>query len=303
MARRRPPETRPGFTLIELLVVIAIIAVLVGLLLPAVQQVRDAAMRMQCQNNLHQLALALHQYHDTNRSLPPGWRSLGNPDRMRYSGWTLSVFPFLEQEAIFQISRAAYFADPNPFHNPPHIGLSTPLPVLACPTDPRAPGPQTSQVTNELVALMCYLGVSGRDGSTHDGVLYQDSQVRLGDIADGTSNTLMLGERPPSANLQYGWSYAGIGQRWSGTLDLILGVREPNLLPIRPGSPCGPGAYPFGPGQFSDPCAVFHFWSPHSGGAQFACADGSVHFLPYTANPLMPALASRAGEEAVSLPE
>jgi prepilin-type processing-associated H-X9-DG protein len=85
---------------------------------------------------------------------------------------------------------------------------------------------------------------------------------------------------------QYGWWYAGIGQRYTGSADMILGVREVNLLPVTPGS-CGPGAYSYGPGRISNQCDVFHFWSLHPGGANFLFADGSVHFLPYSAAPVM----------------
>jgi prepilin-type processing-associated H-X9-DG protein len=151
-----------------------------------------------------------------------------------------------------------------------------------------------------LAAFTSYLGVSGLDYSTRDGVLFQDSEVRFAEILDGTSNTLMLGERPPSTDLQFGWWYAGIGQLWTGSGDLILGVREQNLLPILPGSPCGPGAYPFSPGGFKDPCAMFHYWSPHHNGANFALWDGSVRLIRYSANPIIPALASRAGGEVAS---
>ncbi len=292
-----------AFTLIELLVVMAIISILMGLLLSAVQQVRGAAARMKCSNNLRQLALALHQYHGDYQVFPPGQRSYSNADKMRYSGWALSILPYLEQVALYERSKAEYRATPSPFGPPAHAGLSTPVGMFACPSDSRAPGPQTTKKTNEVAALTCYLGVSGRDFSTRDGVLYQDSRVRFGDITDGTSNTLMLGERPASADLQFGWWYAGVGQLGTGSGDLILGVREQNLQPIMAGSPCGPGAYPFSPGAFKDPCAMFHFWSPHPGGAQFAFADGSVRFLHYSADPVMPALASRAGGEVASVPE
>lgn len=300
---QRSPDARCGFTLIELLVVIGIIAVLLGLLLPAAQQVRAAAARSQCQNNLKQLALALHQYHGSRNRFPPGHRSPQNPDRLAYSGWTLSLLPYVEQTMLYENSRAAYRISPLPFRNAPHTGLSTPVRVFACPSDFRVPGPQTSQRTHEQVAFTSYLGVSGRDYSTHDGVFFQDSGICFGDITDGTSNTLLLGERPPSADLQFGWWYAGIGQRGTGSADLVLGVREQNLQPILAGSPCGPGAYPFGPGRFDDPCSMFHFWSPHPGGANFAFADGSVRFLSYSANPLLPALASRAGEEVAVPPD
>lgn len=129
-------------------------------------------------------------------------------------------------------------------------------------------------------------------------MLFQDSAVRFGDVSDGLSNTLLLGERPPSADLQLGWWYAGTGQLNTGSGEMILGVRDHNLLPVMSGSPCGPGAWPFqGAGGFSDPCGTFHFWSPHGGGANFAGCDGSVRFVQYSANDLLPALASRAGGE------
>jgi prepilin-type processing-associated H-X9-DG protein len=87
-------------------------------------------------------------------------------------------------------------------------------------------------------------------------------------------------------------------------MDMVLGVREPNLLPIVSGSPCGPGNYPFvAASGVNDPCGKFHFWSLHSGGANFAFADGSVRFLRYSANDIMPALATRAGGEVVAVPE
>jgi prepilin-type N-terminal cleavage/methylation domain-containing protein/prepilin-type processing-associated H-X9-DG protein len=297
---RRPiHEGRFGFTLIELLVVIAISSVLMGLLLSAVQKAREASARAACQNNLKQLALALQQHHGDYACLPPGFRSFGTSP-WPWSGWTLSSLPYLEQNALYKQSLEAYAANWYPFANPPHVGLATPLKVLACPSDSRVPGPQTSQRTNVLVAFTSYLGVSGLDYSTKDGVLFQDSVVRFADVLDGTSNTLMLGERPPSADFQFGWWYAGIGQRSTGSADLILGVHEQNLLPITSGSPCGPGAYPFSPGTFTDPCAMFHFWSPHPGGANFAMADGSVRMIRYLANPVMPALASRAGGEVVT---
>jgi prepilin-type N-terminal cleavage/methylation domain-containing protein/prepilin-type processing-associated H-X9-DG protein len=294
---------RPGFTLIELLVVIAIIAVLIGLLLPAVQQVRGAADRAQCLNNLKQLALALHQYHDDYKSFPPGHRSLRNADQLPYSGWTLSILPYLEQRQLYDRGRAAYRVSSSPFRNPPHTGLSSPVQGFACPTDGRVPGPQTSQQSRETVALTSYLGVSGKDHATRDGVLVQDLRVRLANIRDGSSNTLLLGERPPSADLQFGWWYAGVGQVGTGSADLVLGVREQNLQVLTVGSPCGPGAYPFSQATFNDPCGMFHFWSPHPGGANFAFADGSTRFLVYSMNPLLPALASRSGGETVTDPQ
>lgn len=291
-----------AFTLIELLVVIAIIAILMGLLLSAVQKVRSAAARMQCQNAARQLGLALHNYHDARQAFPPGHRSFKNPDRMPFSGWPVSVLPFLEQQALASQAEAAYRANPNPFR-PAHPGLSAVVPAFLCPADSRVLAAQTAQRTKQLVAFTSFLGVAGLDAaSTRDGVLYQDSHTRFADITDGTSNTLLLGERPPSADFQFGWWYAGAGQQLTGSADLVLGVRESNLQVIATGSPCGPGRYPFAPAKgFDDPCGMFHFWSPHGGGANFVLADGSVRFISYSADPLMPALASRAGGEVAPL--
>src|SRR5581483_8423795 len=277
----------------------------IGLLLAAVQQVRAAAARLDCQNRVRQLALALHHYHDTRNGLPPGHRSPAHPDRMPYSGWTVSLLPYLEQPTLAAQAQTAYRADLYPFHNPPHTGLSTVVPAFICPMDPRISTAQTSQRTNTVAAFTSYLGVAGLDAAkTRDGILFQDSVTRLADVTDGTSNTLLLGERPPSADYQFGWWYAGAGQQFTGSADLVLGVREPNLLLVTVGSPCGPGRYPFAAAtSLNDPCGMFHFWSPHSGGANFAFADGSVRFLSYSADSIMPALATRAGGEAVSLPD
>lgn len=299
---RRNPD-RPAFTLVELLVVIAIIAILVGLLLAAVQNVRAAAARLTCQNSLKQLALALHNYHDSQQTLPPGHRSLVNRDFLPYSGWTLSTLPYLDQQPLYQQAREAYRRQPIPFTDPPHTGRRMVVKMFTCPSDPRVSTPQVAQRTGSTIAFTSYLGVSGQNYQTRDGVLHQDSRHPLLAITDGTSNTVMLGERPPSHDFQFGWWYAGVGQRFTGSADMILGVREANLQPIVSGSPCGPGFYPFRPSRFDDPCGMFHFWSPHPGGANFAFADGSVRFLPYSADAILPALATRAGGETVTLPE
>lgn len=153
-----------------------------------------------------------------------------------------------------------------------------------------------------MVALTSYLGVSGLDYSAKDGVLYQDSRVRIADVLDGTSNTLLFGERPPSADYQFGWWYAGTGQQLTGSADVILGVRELNIMPIVAGSVCGPGRYQFGPSSPSDPCAWYHYWSLHAAGASFAMSDGSVRFVRYEAARTLPALASRAGGEVEFAP-
>ena len=145
--------------------------------------------------------------------------------------------------------------------------------------------------------LTSYLGVAGRSVARKDGVLFPGSAVRLTDVTDGTSQTLAVGERPPSHDMVFGWWYAGWGQDRDGDADVLLGVRARNTGAYAPG--CRPGPYHFGPGAVDDPCAAFHFWSTHPGGAHFVFCDGSARFLAYEADPVMPALASRAAGDVV----
>jgi prepilin-type processing-associated H-X9-DG protein len=297
------PGRRAAVTLIELLVALAVTAILVGLLLAAVQKARAAAARASCQNNLRQIALAAHQAHDDRGTLPPGHRSLFQREFLPLSGWPLDLLPYLDAGPLAAQARAAYRADLFPFHAPPHP-RDTVVKGLTCPSDPRVVTPQVSLRTKSRVAFTSFLGVAGRQVGDKDGVLHQDSRICLADVTDGTSATLMFGERPPSHDFQFGWWYAGIGQRQTGSADMILGVREPNLLPVEAGTECGPGRYPFRPARgFDDPCGLFHFWSPHPGGANFALCDGSVRFLRYEADAVLPALATRAGGEAVAVPD
>ncbi|HEY7327147.1 MAG TPA: DUF1559 domain-containing protein [Gemmataceae bacterium] len=293
------PNRLDAFTLIELLVVIGIISILMGLLLSAVQQARAAAARLKCENNLKQIGLAFQMYQDTYGSLPPGHRSWTAAETMPWSGWPLSLLPYLEQSALYVNAQAAYQATRNPLVNPPHTGLATVVPIYVCPADARAASAQQAKVSGIVAAFTDYLGVSGKNYSTDDGVLFLDSHVRFADITDGLSNTLLVGERPASTDFQYGWWYAGIGQRYTGSGDMVLGVQEVNLLPVKPGT-CGPGVYQYGPGQINNQCDMFHFWSLHPGGANFLFVDGSVHCLPYSVRPIMSALASRASGETVS---
>ncbi len=287
--------SRRGFTLVELLVVIAILAVLIGLLLPAVQKVREAANRARCVNNLKQVGLALHHYHDTHRVLPPGISHKDGADPHPFMSWNTRLLPFLEQPGLWSQAQQAYARTRHFLSDPPHP-ISAVVPVYTCPSDGRTavaathPGVRTG--------LTSYLGVEGTNQFRHDGLLFLDSQVRFADITDGLSNTLMVGERPPSADLRLGWWYAGWGQNRDGSAEMLLGVLERNFG--RYEGVCPPGPFPFGRGRVSDPCAAFHFWSLHPGGANFLLADGSVHFLAYSAAPRMPALATRRGGETAA---
>ncbi len=294
-------RSRNGFTLIELLVVIAIIAILIGLLLPAVQKVREAAARTQCQNNLKQIGLALHNYHGDQGRLPPGVTPGPTGEPYPYLGWLGRLLPYVEQGSLWSQAQAAYAEQPyNPFA-PPHLGIMTPVRSYGCPADDRVDQPHNTH-QGYRVAVASYLGVLGIDYRNPTGVLYWGSKVRLTDITDGTSGTLMVGERPPSPDFWYGWWYAGAGQV-AGSGDTVLGARELRNTADQYTSGCPVGPYHFAPGRLDNQCDALHFWSLHPGGANFLFADGSVRFLSYAADPILPALATRAGGEVVTLPD
>jgi prepilin-type N-terminal cleavage/methylation domain-containing protein/prepilin-type processing-associated H-X9-DG protein len=290
--------TRRAFTLIELLVVLAILAVLLGLLLAAVQRVRMAAARITCANNLKQLGLALHSYHDTHHALPPGCSYENGRSPQPHLAWSARLLPYLEQDALWRETLRAFEAD-RFFLKPPHDPVSRRrLPIFACPLDGRILQPGGP---GKRMGLTSYLGVSGINQFTRDGVLHLDSRVSLPHVTDGTSNTLMVGERPPSNGLYFGWWYAGWGQNKDGSADMILGVRERLVMEGYVG--CPSVSFEFQPTRLDNRCAPFQYWSMHSGGGHFLFADGSVRFVAYAANPLLPALATRNGGEVAMLPE
>jgi prepilin-type N-terminal cleavage/methylation domain-containing protein/prepilin-type processing-associated H-X9-DG protein len=296
-----------GFTLLELLVVIGIVAILLGLLLSAVQRVRETAARTMCQNNLRQIGIGLHLYHDTQGSLPAGVRGIDS--RYPFMSWLTEILPYVEQGSLWAQAMRAYSIDPNFNDDPPHP-LATVVPLYACPADARSYRVGLSK-SGLRVAFTSYLGVEGVNQVRKNGCLFLNSSIRLTDIGDGSSNTLLIGERPPSADGSFGWWYAGIGQLpptgstdpllLNGSTAVVLGARERDVYMIQM---CPPSSSIFGPGRFDNQCDMFHFWSPHTGGgANFLFADGSVRFLPYSIAPLMPALASRSGGEVVNLPD
>src|SRR5262245_29379358 len=133
----------PGFTLVELPVVIAIIGVVIALLLPAVQQVRAAAMRTECLNNLKQIGLAAHQYHNIRGSFPAGMQFQNN--KALFSSWLTQLLPYIEQDNLWAITQSAYKQSPSPFKNPPHVGLATVIPIFVCPMDGRVDRAQIAQ--------------------------------------------------------------------------------------------------------------------------------------------------------------
>ena len=136
----------------------------------------------------------------------------------------------------------------------------------------------------------------GVDSKSRDGVLYLNSATRIAEITDGTSNTLLVGERPPSTDLIFGWWFAGYGQDGTGSCDVVLGAAEKNVY----GYGCPAGPYTFAPGNPNNQCDQFHYWSNHTGGANFLLGDASVRFLSYSAGAVvLPLMATRSGGEVL----
>lgn len=296
-------RTRRGMTLTELLVVIGIITVLIGLLLPAVHKVRDAAARLACGNNLRQLALAVHLYAVDRRRLPPGcdYPFLKDPIQLLQQtglSWHTSILPYVEQDSLWRMAWDAQQRDPSGNSTPHYEVMGKTVSVYLCPSDSR-------RVSGYGYAhpwgLTSYAGVAGTGVSQNDGLFHRNYTVRLADITDGTSNTLMIGERPPGPDGIYGGWYAEWG-RSVCQLTQILPAGRNDWVPDE-GVGCIPSLDALRPGQYGNACDVTHFWSLHSGGANFAFADGSVHFLSYSASSVLPALATRAGGETVSIPD
>ncbi|WP_437201763.1 DUF1559 family PulG-like putative transporter [Planctomicrobium sp. SH664] len=273
---------RRGFTLIELLVVMAIIAVLIALLLPAVQQAREAARRSQCKNNLKQIGLALHNYHDTHNAFPPGWIGVTNR-AAKFDGesgfsWATLVLPYLDQGPLYKSLR---FTEPmDSAHN--RLLLNQPLTVFRCPSA-IAPAVFESEDRNEeplelstsdYVAMFGTVDphdcerlpgnapVNSRGQCLSDGMFYHNSAVSMRDITDGASNTLMIGERIGGAIDEHGdMTYP----TWAGALPEV----EHAIASV-----IGHGGHAPNRNEHAE-----DFGSFHSGGAQFTLGDGSVRFI------------------------
>ncbi len=295
-----------GFTLVELLVLLGIIVLLMGLLLPAIQKVRALMDRLTCASQVRQLGVALTAYHTQFGYLPAGCSYRDGLDPQPFASWCLKITPFLEHDEIWSMAIRAFQQEKN-FKTPVHDALlGRVVKEFTCPSDYRLRQPKIwGRLEAPLLrtAFTSYLGVNGIDQTTKDGMLYLDSKIRFRDVHDGLSHTLLVGERPPSALMNAGWWYAGQGMRDNGAGEMHLGVQERNTYRTdyfyRLNCPDGPWEY--GPGHLFVQCHMFHFWSVHQGGAHFLMADGSVHFLHYSAKTVLPALATRAGGEPIHL--
>ena len=330
--RHTDPRRGRGFTLIELLVVIAIIAVLIGLLLPAVQKVREAAARSSCMNNLKQIALAVHSYHDANLTMPTNTLitdQQSNWIRPNWS-WLARVLPYVEMDPLYRNARIPTNNLGDTTGTPSTRDLcATQIKVYLCPTDPDSnAGPRTDRanLVGMSVGLTNYKGVSGAnwgwysnaasnppndegsppfiatdarwinpstiDGSYNglnngDGLFFRTDyrhQRRLTDIADGTSNTFMVGEDLPIKNVHCSWPFANTA---NGTCGIGPNAKRTN------GTEFGASDWP----------NVYSFRSLHPGGLQFALADGSVTFVKESIDlATYRAMATIKGGEVASLP-
>ena len=273
---------RAGFTLIELLVVIAIIAILIGLLLPAVQKVREAAARTQCINNMKQVGLALHNYHDANQKFPPGYvsayDSAGNDTGPGW-GWAAHILPQMEQDNVFrqidlkQPIEAAANASPRTVIVKSFLCPSDSPPQQAFPVGPRSASGQLTSTTC-TVAPSNYVGNYGvgEPGVDGDGIFYRNSTVRIGDITDGTSSTLMVGERS-FYHAESTWVGAVTGSGFAPTPGSPLPMQVENASNF---VLAHTGETFDGP---ANPKEINHYTARHTGGGNFVFADGHVAYL------------------------
>jgi prepilin-type N-terminal cleavage/methylation domain-containing protein/prepilin-type processing-associated H-X9-DG protein len=337
-------RTPSGFTLIELLVVIAIIAVLIALLLPAVQKVREAASRTQCLNNLKQIGLALHNYHDTYKCFPSG--SHQTVDRNWYWSWMAYILPYVEQDNLYKTATAFANSDPQSSYSPygnggvwygfsgkpndgPNPAQGQVIPIYLCPSDWRLLMANIDYGLGPTpVGFTTYVGNSGSVGDPgygtgpavpFNGILYHDSSIRMLQIKDGTSNTILVGEHPPSDDLQWGWWFDGAGLDNTGTFEVTLNTQgwSENTIAsfvgwyypqysdcvsvVNGGTNTGPNTYNgLVPGDTSNHCHIGHYWSLHPGGMNALMADTHVRFFSYGITPAtFAAFCSRDGGEPV----
>jgi prepilin-type N-terminal cleavage/methylation domain-containing protein/prepilin-type processing-associated H-X9-DG protein len=326
-----------GFTLIELLVVIAIISVLVALLLPAVQDAREAARRTQCRNNLKQLALASHNYLDISQVFPPGQMVLNFTTKPKFRGYTLFVYllPYVEASNVY----AQWDFNGNPCVNTtacPSTSAPTAqlIPIYNCPSDPIPQNPFASESAPPNCKCYKYYGITSYGGNggtrsyppsceTADGMYFrtgpakpQNPQVSIEMVQDGTSTTLFFGERNHvDANYDTfyapGWSIDPMGGWgwWASTGGNYGGgdVTESSFSPINYACPItyeealkeGMSMTTFT--NTIDSFRVCSWGSHHPGSAQFAMVDGSARTISENiSQTVLIALSTRAGNEPIT---
>lgn len=309
-----------GFTLVELLVVIAIIGVMVGLLLPAVQAAREAARRMSCSNNLKQMGLAMHNYHDTYNTFPIGsnqFNHTGFVASRGFMGWAIAILPQVEQQTLYE--RYNPLVDSLSSQN--QVVRESSIPTYNCPSDiniGKLLTPETGACCSRVFATSSYRGVSGRSagsaywddaghfGSTDakdKGVLPALAQhgrpMRFADVIDGTSNTLAIGEghtmTRPTRGTFWAHTYTSyaLGSITVGYPVPSFGITDYEL--------CRTTAAELGVSD--NPCKRF-FGSLHPGGVQFTRVDGSSGFISDTIDQVvLGSLATAAGGEVFAHPQ
>jgi prepilin-type N-terminal cleavage/methylation domain-containing protein len=287
--------TRAGFTLIELLVVIAIIAILIALLVPAVQKVREAAARTDCANNLKQLGLAIHNFIDVNKGFPPARTSI--PTKQ---SWVPFILPYIEQDPLYHRYRFDLNWNKAPNDMDPGGADQTQLAGLICPSVPVAAterggglhrGVTDYSPINDVTRPNPFINPLPPDDKTRLGIMGADVRRRISEVLDGTSNTLLLAEDCGRENLwQMGSLQPGtVNGAWAnpGNEIAISGFNAATMT--------SPGA-----------CAINcdnanEVYSFHSGVAQVLCADGSVHLLSASTNiNVLVALMTRNGGELIA---